>query len=120
MFTSESAKRFLTSSTTLKQVSAMATLKAISNKAGRLRGGSPPRFMDLFAGCGGISLSSATAGFELAASAELDHWTAESHSANFAAIGHGKNKQTHFKACDITREDPASILREIGIYGPNR
>lgn len=79
----------------------MATPKAIRSKTARLRGGSPPRFMDLFAGCGGISLGFATAGYELVASVEMDPWAAESHGANFAAISHGKNKQAHFKPRDI-------------------
>jgi DNA (cytosine-5)-methyltransferase 1 len=95
----------------------MAVSKAVRNKIARLRGGSPPRLMDLFAGCGGISLGFATAGFELVASVELDSWAAESHGANFAAICHGKVRQAHFKARDITREDPASIFRDLGIAG---
>lgn len=96
----------------------MAVSTAIRRKIARLRAGNPPRFMDLFAGCGGISLGFATAGYELVASVELDPWAAESHGANFAAISHGKNSQAHFKARDITREDPASIFRDLGVSGP--
>ena len=46
----------------------MAASIAIHRKIARLKTGAPPRFMDLFAGCGGISLGFATAGFELVAS----------------------------------------------------
>lgn len=96
----------------------MTTHKAIRRKAARLRAGNPPRFIDLFAGCGGISLGFSTAGFEPIAFVELDPWAAESHGANFAAISHGKNLQAHFKARDITQEDPISIFRDLGINGP--
>lgn len=95
----------------------MAVSKAIKKKIARVKAGSPPRFMDLFAGCGGISLGFATAGFELIASVELDPWAAESHGANFAGVSHGTNRQAHFKARDITKEDPASIFRDLGING---
>lgn len=95
----------------------MATPKAIRKKIARVKAGSPPRFMDLFAGCGGISLGFASAGFELVASVEFDASAAESHAANFADISHGKNRQAHFKARDITKEDPTSIFRDLGISG---
>lgn len=96
----------------------MAVPKAIRRKSARLKAGSPPRFMDLFAGCGGISLGFATAGYELVGSVELDPWAAESHGVNFAAISHGKNGKAHYKARDITVEDPASIFQDLGIAGP--
>jgi DNA (cytosine-5)-methyltransferase 1 len=74
--------------------------------------------MDLFAGCGGLTLGFATAGFELAGSVEFDTWAAKSHGANFAPISHGSNHQAHFKARDINLEEPASIFRDLGIGGP--
>lgn len=95
----------------------MATSIAIRRKIARLKTGEPPRFMDLFAGCGGISLGFATAGFELIASVELDPWAAQSHGANFAAVSHGKNPEAHFKPRDITQEGPAGIFRDVGIRG---
>lgn len=95
----------------------MAAPAAIRRKIARLKRGQPPRFMDLFAGCGGISLGFATAGFELVASVEFDQWAAESHGANFAGISLGKNRQAHYKARDITKEDPATIFRDLGIGG---
>ena len=92
--------------------------KAIRKKASRIRSGQPPRFMDLFAGCGGISLGFATAGFELTASVEFDAWAAASHGANFAGISRGAHHPAHFKARDITKEDPAHIYQDLGIVGP--
>src|SRR5437588_5773229 len=96
----------------------MAKLSSISRKIARLRSNNPPRSMDLFAGCGGITLGFATAGFELLASVESDVWAAETHAANFAAICRGMNRDAHFKARDITSESPASIFRDLGIEGP--
>jgi len=95
-----------------------STPVAIQKKISRLRSGSPPRFMDLFAGCGGISLGFTTAGFEPVASVELDPWAAQSHGANFAHLSHGNNHDAHFKARDITQEDPQSILHDLGVKGP--
>ncbi|MBK9169104.1 MAG: DNA (cytosine-5-)-methyltransferase [Bryobacterales bacterium] len=74
--------------------------------------------MDLFAGCGGITLGFATAGYELVASVESDAWAADSHGANFAAVSRGKNREAHFKARDITAETPATIFHDLGIHGP--
>ena len=74
--------------------------------------------MDLFAGCGGITLGFATAGYDLVASVESDAWAADSHGANFAAINCGKHYEAHFKARDITTETPASVFRDLGISGP--
>ena len=89
----------------------------VKSKIKRLRGGHPPRFMDLFGGCGGITLGFATAGFELVASVESDPWAAESHGANFAAISRGKHPEAHFKARDVTKETPSSIFHDLGIGG---
>jgi DNA (cytosine-5)-methyltransferase 1 len=74
--------------------------------------------MDLFAGCGGITLGFASAGYELVSSVESDPWAADSHGANFAAISLGKNRESHFKPRDITTETPASVFRNLGISGP--
>ncbi|WP_298236591.1 DNA cytosine methyltransferase [uncultured Azohydromonas sp.] len=95
----------------------MAVQLAIRRKIARLKSGQPPRFMDLFSGCGGISLGFATAGFESVASVEFDDKAAESHGANFESISHGKNRQAHFKARDITKESPGSIFQDLGIAG---
>ena len=44
----------------------------IDEKKARLAAGGVPRVLDLFAGCGGLSLGFHAAGFELAGAIELD------------------------------------------------
>jgi DNA (cytosine-5)-methyltransferase 1 len=95
----------------------MIESESIKRKFARLRGGAPPRLMDLFAGCGGITLGFVTAGYELVASVESDAWAAASHGANFADVSRGKNREAQFKARDITSETPASIFRDLGLAG---
>lgn len=73
--------------------------------------------MDLFAGCGGISLGFLTAGFQPVASVEIDSHAALSHGANFAAHSLGGDRPSHHVARDVTKEDPASIFAELGISG---
>jgi DNA (cytosine-5)-methyltransferase 1 len=99
------------------KIGIMETSKAIKKKISRLRAGEPPRFMDLFAGCGGISLGFATAGYELVASVESDPCAAASHAENLAQVSRGKNPEAHYKARDIVREDPAALFRDLGISG---
>lgn len=89
----------------------------VRSKIGRLKAGNPPRLMDLFAGCGGITLGFVSAGFEPVASVECDHWAAQSHGANFAAISRGSNRPAHMKARDIVKETPASVFEDLGIEG---
>jgi len=91
---------------------------AMRRKILRLRSGEPPRLMDLFAGCGGITLGFVSAGFELVASVESDPCAAASHGANFATVSRGTNRDAYHRAYDITGETPSSIFRDLGINGP--
>lgn len=81
-------------------------------KLNRLRRGEKPRVLDLFAGCGGLSLGFEATGFELAAAVENDELAAQSHSRNF----HGGDL-VHAKARDITTLAPADLARELDL-GP--
>lgn len=96
----------------------MPTPAAIRRKLARLRSSNPPRFMDLFSGCGGITLGFTSAGFEIVGSVELDKWAADSHGANFSRFSHGKNSHAKHVSRDITKEDAASVLDDLGITGP--
>ena len=74
--------------------------------------------MDIFAGCGGISLGFLTAGFEPVASVELDKHAAASHGANFGSRSMGGDQAAHHYARDIITQDPGTIFSELGLVGP--
>ena len=84
----------------------------ISQKIARIAGGASPRVLDLFAGCGGLSLGFHRAGFKLAAAVELDPFAAASHGRNF----HG-GEDRHSRARDITKLAPEALAAELGL-GP--
>lgn len=93
-------------------------MNLIGDKLKRIRSGQPPRYMDLFAGCGGISLGFLTAGFEPVASVELDMHAAASHGANFGAHSKGGDQPAHHVARDVVAEDPSTIFAGLGLKGP--
>jgi len=71
--------------------------RVIERKIARQKAGGRLRVLDLFAGCGGLSLGfQATTGFEVVAAVENDPDAARSHGLNF----HGGAKE-HSKARDI-------------------
>ena len=74
--------------------------------------------MDLFAGCGGISLGFLTAGFQPIGSVELDDHAARSHGANFGMHYVGGDMPAHHVARDVNAEDPAKVFEDIGLRGP--
>src|SRR5438477_274245 len=82
----------------------MMTGKAVSQKIARLEAGGRPRLLDLFAGCGGLSLGFHAAGFELRAAVEFESDAARSHGLNFH-----KGAPEHCKARDITVTHPEDL-----------
>lgn len=84
----------------------------IQRKLTRLGSGSKPRVLDLFAGCGGISLGLEAAGFEISGAVEFDPDAARSHGLNF----HGGDP-THSTPMDITKTTPAALCRHYGTVG---
>ena len=94
------------------------TMTIITEKLRRIQAGQPMRYMDLFSGCGGISLGFLTAGFQPIASVDIDHHAAQSHGINFGPRAFGGDQHAHHIARDITKEDPATIFSELGISGP--
>ena len=68
--------------------------------------------LDLFSGCGGLSLGFEAAGFEIAAAVEHDADAARSHGINF----HG-GEERHCVARDITATSPQALATELGL-GP--
>src|SRR6516162_6875586 len=86
--------------------------QAISQKISRLQAGGRPRVLDLFAGCGGLSLGFHAAGFELRAAIEFEPDAARSHGLNF----HGGAPE-HCRARDITATHPEDLAAELEL-GP--
>lgn len=87
---------------------------AIQKKIERIKDGASPRFLDLFSGCGGISLGFTTAGFKSIGAVEIDKHAAASHGHNFfkrdALKVHSKNRDIH--------DEPASLFSDLNVLDP--
>lgn len=88
---------------------------AIQRKLGRLAGGAPPRVLDLFSGCGGISLGFHTAGCRIEAAVEADAQAAATHALNFHTNGHADRAALHARPRDITKLEPSGLVEELGL-----
>ena len=84
-------------------------------KLERLRRGGTPRVLDLFAGCGGISLGFHRTGFSIDAAVEYDVHAAETHARNFHGTEPAKRYAEHARARDITSLDPDTLCKELGL-----
>ena len=89
----------------------LAAETVIAQKLERLRKGQHPRVLDLFAGCGGLSLGFRAAGFDIVAAVENEPDAARSHGLNF----HDGAEQ-HTKARDVLT--PPEALAEALELGP--
>lgn len=87
--------------------------RIIRNKIERLSAGYQPRVLDLFAGCGGLSLGFHAAGFEIAAAIEFDKDAAASHGKNFHP-----GSAEHAYPRDITRTTPHDLTLDLGLGSP--
>jgi len=84
--------------------------RTFCQKTARLQAGGKPRVLDLFAGCGGISLGFSAAGFTIAGAVEFDPHAAASHGRNF----HGGDP-VHSQARDITKTSPDQLAAELQV-----
>lgn len=85
----------------------------ITEKLRRIRGGEAPRVLDLFAGCGGISLGMHRAGAHVVGGVELDPIAARTHALNFHRVRDVEQVHPHSRARDITKEDPLRLVSEF-------
>lgn len=88
----------------------------IYRKLDRLAQGGEPRVLDLFSGCGGMSLGFQSVGFRVAANVEIEPDAARSHALNF----HNSDATAlalHGRARDITVVQPADLCAELDL-GP--
>ncbi|MCR2747481.1 DNA cytosine methyltransferase [Limnobacter parvus] len=91
--------------------------KLIRDKLQRIQNGGEIRYMDMFAGCGGISLGLLTAGFTPVASIEMDPWAAKSHGANFGSRSVGGDKEAHHAPRDAVTETADTVFGDLGLQG---
>ncbi|MEJ2407071.1 MAG: DNA cytosine methyltransferase [Candidatus Thiodiazotropha sp.] len=89
----------------------------IQRKLDRIRAGGAPRVLDLFAGCGGISLGFKSAGFDIVGALEIDPPAARSHALNFHRDASDEMRAVHERPRDITITEPADLLKEYGLGG---
>jgi len=84
---------------------------AVLAKISRLGRGGTLRVLDLFSGCGGISLGFHKAGFVIAAAIEVDGLAARAHARNF----HAEDSlfEAHAQSRDITVTDPEKLFTEL-------
>lgn len=92
-------------------------MKSIKKKLQRLASGEKPRVLDLFSGCGGISLGFHAAGAEVVGAMEIDPVAARSHALNFHRHVDPELLEKHAQARDITGIDPEELLAEFHTRG---
>jgi DNA (cytosine-5)-methyltransferase 1 len=83
----------------------------------RMLAGNAPRTLDLFSGCGGLSLGFDAAGFKTIGSVEFDPAAARSHAINFMADQPAALFEAHAAAKDITKIEPSDLIATFGLSG---
>lgn len=85
----------------------------VREKISRLQRGEQPRVLDLFSGCGGLSLGFGAAGFRIAAGIESNPAAAASYGTNFRS-----GNSMHAVECDITSTTPEQLVQKIEVGRP--
>lgn len=91
--------------------------ETIKNKITRISQGNKPRVLDLFSGCGGISLGFEKAGFEIVGAVEMDAAATKSHAMNFHRHLSDSERRVHEQPRDIVLTEPRELLKEFGLNG---
>ncbi len=91
----------------------MANKSAIREKIARIRAGESPTVLDLFAGCGGLSLGCQLAGATIVGGVELDPLAARTHALNFHESLPEPQRQAHAKARNISQTGPLALMKEL-------
>jgi DNA (cytosine-5)-methyltransferase 1 len=89
----------------------------VKEKHARILGGEAPRTLDLFAGCGGLSLGFDAAGFKTVGAVEFDPDAARSHAVNFMSGLPADQFAVHAAAKDITKIEPTELMHSFGLQG---
>jgi DNA (cytosine-5)-methyltransferase 1 len=91
----------------------MDEAKIRKGKLTRLRRGGLIRCLDLFAGCGGLSLGFQAAGFCIVGAVESDPIAAKSHALNFHKNSPDVEIEILARPRDITQVEPHTLVREL-------
>jgi DNA (cytosine-5)-methyltransferase 1 len=89
----------------------------VALKRHRLLSGEAPRTLDLFSGCGGLSLGFDAAGFKTIGAVEFEPDAARSHAVNFMSDLPCDRFDAHASAKDITKIEPDQLMRTFGLAG---
>lgn len=101
----------------MAQPTSRAASKILEGKIKSLRLGVAPRVLDLFAGCGGLTLGFHAAGYKPVGSVELDPIASLTHAKNFFRHLPAEQLQKHSHPVDITRVEPDELLEKFDQRG---
>ncbi len=74
--------------------------------------------LDLFGGCGGLSLGFQAAGCEIVAAMETDEFAARSHATNFFKGHSAEIVDHHARPRDVAKVEPEELVEEFGLGKP--
>lgn len=92
--------------------------RELLEKRSRLAAGEVPQTLDLFCGCGGISVGFQRAGFEIIAGLEDNPVAIRSFVRNLSGDASTKRQALLAQSRDIRKTNPLSFLRELGYRDP--
>lgn len=95
-------------------------LRPIDYKLRRLARGERPRLLDLFSGCGGLTLGFHRAGCEVVGGVEFDEHASRSHALNFHRHLPPDLFEAHASPKDITVTGAHELLRSFGVKKPEQ